>query len=141
MNSLLLAGRRGILCASAVLLASTFPLNAKSSPQPEPTGSIEVRMRETACSADVYLSPVLAQVRAALDDADSLPSVKQTEDALELAYGDAVLQTDADMEYVWVKVDGVWFVYCTEGAVFQIDLGADGTVVVDVRQSEPVVLP
>lgn len=106
----------------------------------EPSGvSIEVRMREAGCSTAVYLSPVLAEVRGFLDESTS--SMDSARDALELAYGDAVIQTAAPVEYIWVKINGVWILQCTEGATFEIDRGAKGTVVVFVRDTMPVSLP
>lgn len=96
-------------------------------------------MREAGCSTESYHSPALAQVRTVLSSPDRVPSVDATLEALALAYGEAVTQTSALVDYIWIKVDGHWLLWCVGGATIEVDLGLAGTAVVKVR--EPMPLP
>lgn len=138
-------GRKTILCLSSLVLVSSLGVQADSSPVPTPTGSFEVRMREAGCSTETHLSPVLAEVRGVLPELGSpsggVQPIDAAREALERAYGGRVSQVSAPTYYVWVKIGGFWVMACYEGAVFEVDFGAQGTVLVAARNEMPVPVP
>ncbi len=128
------AGVRGILCLSALLAIMSVPRPEPSLDAPEPSSSLEVRLREAGCSVESYLSPRMEEVRVLL--AQCAPAMANA--MLEQVYAERVTLTDVEYEYVWVLVNGFWFLQCFERSVFQIDFGSEGTVLVTVREAMPV---
>ncbi len=143
MKSNHLVGRKGLLCLSSLILVSSLGVQADSSPErePVPTGSFEVRMREAGCSTETHLSPILAEVRAVLPELNAQANIEAAREALERAYGERVNQVSAPVYYTWIKINGQWVWECHEGAVFEVDFGTGGTVLVAARNEMPTPLP
>jgi hypothetical protein len=125
----------GVLCLSSLLVLF---VQRNDAPDPEAVSfaheSTEILMREGGCSPSTFTSEPLAEIRGVLPlDCN----ISETRDVLEAVYGDAVTQTAAPLDYIWVKHNGEWYYVCIAGAEFEVDLGERGTVLISSREAMP----
>ncbi len=142
MKSLRSPGLRGILGLSALLFVCVLPLSSGSEPASLPDRPVNVFMKQGGCTTTsldaTVLTDVRAVVEAALAAAPDISRVASIQDALELAYPCEMVQTAAPIQYKYVLINGIWFRVCFDEAVFEIDFGFQGTVVVSAADSMPV---